>query len=196
MAKKSEKKPLVFKNDDIKVVLLHEGAKIPEKGTERASGYDIVNPYRQELIVGRSLIKTGLKKQPADPLRDLDVRPRSGMSCKGFEVTVEQYNRNMELIKVHHKMRVDADVLLGLGDNDYTGEYSLLMRNTGVILVDGMAYKNFFPSESNVRFFIEPGVKMAQIKFNKVIEHNDFVVVDELDETERGEGGYGHTDKK
>lgn len=63
----------------------------------------------------------------------------------------------------------------GTIDADYRGD-------VGVILVN----------ISNEDFIINPGERIAQMVINKV-EQAEFVLVDSLDETERGEGGYGHT---
>lgn len=66
----------------------------------------------------------------------------------------------------------------GTIDADYRGEI-------GVVLVN----------VSNEPFIIEPGERIAQMVIAKH-EQADFVIVEELDETERGEGGYGHTGTK
>lgn len=66
----------------------------------------------------------------------------------------------------------------GTIDADYRGEI-------GVVLVN----------VSNEPFTIEPGERIAQMVIAKH-EQADFVIVEELDETERGEGGYGHTGTK
>ena len=63
----------------------------------------------------------------------------------------------------------------GTIDPDYTGD-------VGVILVN----------ISNEDFVVQPGDRIAQMIINK-FEQAEFEVVEELDETERGEGGYGHT---
>ena len=66
----------------------------------------------------------------------------------------------------------------GTIDADYRGEI-------GVVLVN----------LSNEPFTIEPGERIAQMVIAKH-EQADFLVVEELDETERGAGGYGHTGVK
>ena len=63
----------------------------------------------------------------------------------------------------------------GTIDPDYTGD-------VGVILVN----------ISNEDFVVQPGDRIAQMVINK-FEQAEFKVVEELDETERGEGGFGHT---
>ena len=66
----------------------------------------------------------------------------------------------------------------GTIDPDYTGD-------VGVILVN----------ISNEDFVVQPGDRIAQMVINK-FEQAKFEVVEELDETERGEGGFGHTGTK
>ena len=41
-------------------------------------------------------------------------------------------------------------------------------------------------------FIVNPGERIAQMIINK-FEQAEFELVEELDETERGEGGFGHT---
>ena len=65
----------------------------------------------------------------------------------------------------------------GTIDSDYRGEI-------GVILINHSAHP----------FTINPGDRIAQLVINKV-EIADFVEVEELSDTERGEGGFGHTGK-
>ena len=66
----------------------------------------------------------------------------------------------------------------GTIDPDYRGDI-------GVVLVN----------ISNKDFIVQPGERIAQMVINK-FEQAEFEVVEELDETERGEGGFGHTGTK
>lgn len=66
----------------------------------------------------------------------------------------------------------------GTVDADYRGE-------VGVILIN----------LSDEPFIIEDGERIAQMVIARH-EHAELVPVDVLDETERGEGGYGHTGVK
>ncbi len=66
----------------------------------------------------------------------------------------------------------------GTVDADYRGD-------VGVILIN----------LSDEPFTIEDGERIAQMVIARH-EHAEFVPVDVLDETERGEGGYGHTGVK
>ena len=64
----------------------------------------------------------------------------------------------------------------GLVDSGYRGEIMVLLVNT----------------DPNEDFEIDRGERIAQLVIQRV-EHVGFDVVDELDESERGVGGFGHT---
>ena len=66
----------------------------------------------------------------------------------------------------------------GTIDADYRGEIGVLLFNL-----------------SNEPFVITEGERIAQMVIARH-EQGQFEVVDELDQTERGEGGYGHTGVK
>lgn len=66
----------------------------------------------------------------------------------------------------------------GTIDADYRGD-------VGVILVN----------LSHEDFVVQPGERIAQMVINKV-EQGELIEVEVLDETERGEGGFGHTGTK
>ena len=66
----------------------------------------------------------------------------------------------------------------GTLDADYRGEIKVLLVNL-----------------SNEPFVINEGERIAQMVVAKH-EQADFTLVSELDETERGDGGYGHTGVK
>ena len=65
----------------------------------------------------------------------------------------------------------------GTIDSDYRGEIKVIAVNL-----------------SNETYTIEPNERIAQLVLNKV-EQIEFVEVDELYATNRGEGGFGHTGK-
>lgn len=65
----------------------------------------------------------------------------------------------------------------GTVDSDYRGELKVIVVNL-----------------SNEAYIIEPNERIGQFVLNKV-EQIEFIEVEELDSTERGEGGFGHTGK-
>lgn len=64
----------------------------------------------------------------------------------------------------------------GTIDSDYRGEI-------GVIMV------NLSPN----KFWVERGMRIAQFVINGPLPEVNFVLTDDLEETERGQGGFGHT---
>ena len=66
----------------------------------------------------------------------------------------------------------------GTVDADYRGEICVELINI-----------------SNTPFTVEPGERIAQLVFSKY-EKAELVEVEELNNTERGEGGFGHTGNK
>ena len=66
---------------------------------------------------------------------------------------------------------------VGVIDADYRGEWFVAIHN-----------------HSNLPQIIEDGERIAQVLFQEV-EHPEFVIVDSLDATERGESGFGSTGK-
>lgn len=67
---------------------------------------------------------------------------------------------------------------IGTIDSPYTGDVGLIVQNTG--------------SES---FEVVDGMRIGQLVLNKVSKI-EWVEVDSLDETDRGDGGFGHTGTK
>lgn len=65
----------------------------------------------------------------------------------------------------------------GTIDSDYRGELKIIVVNV-----------------SKEAYTIEPQERIGQLVLNKV-EQMEFEIVDSLEETERGEGGFGHTGK-
>lgn len=63
----------------------------------------------------------------------------------------------------------------GIIDSDYRGEIGIILINHG-----------------KFDFTVHRGDRIAQMSFLKV-EQAEFEIVDELSETKRGEGGFGHT---
>lgn len=76
-----------------------------------------------------------------------------------------------------HKHGIVLGNLTGLIDSDYQGQLFVSCWNRG-----------------DRHFTIEPGDRIAQMMFVPVVRVG-FDIVDEFVETDRGEGGFGHTGK-
>lgn len=77
-----------------------------------------------------------------------------------------------------HKHGIVLGNLVGLIDSDYQGQLQVSMWNRG-----------------DKSFTIEPGERIAQLVFLPVIQA-DFNLVEDFKQTERGEGGFGHSGTK
>lgn len=155
---------------EVKIVL--EGGVMPKKATEGAACYDLFVPEDFNLKNGRQVLPLGFRMQLPRSMAAI-VKSRSGFASKGIEVTYEQ------LCELYTKF-LDADVLLGTVDSDYTGIVGVIIDVHEELLV---------------HTFIAKGTRIAQMQIVEVPE-TEFKQVDSLDETERGDGGFGHTGVK
>lgn len=140
----------------VKIKKLHPDAKIPERKSKAAAGFDIYCIEETKIMPGESaMIKTGIALEfPEDML--VIIAPRSSFVLKNH---------------------LDVPHSIGIGDSDYRGEYLLPLRNLG--------------SEEVI---IERHERIGQFVFlNKV--DVEFEEVDELEDSERGAGGFGSTGK-
>jgi dUTP pyrophosphatase len=69
------------------------------------------------------------------------------------------------------------DVMAGVIDSDYRGDVGVILYNTGIEV-----------------FSFNRGDRIAQLVIEKCYKA-DWVQVDDLSDTDRGDGGYGHTGK-
>ena len=74
-----------------------------------------------------------------------------------------------------HKKGIVLGNLVGLIDSDYQGQVYVSCWNRG-----------------HESYTINPGDRIAQMVFMPVVQAA-FDIVDEIDESHRGEGGFGHT---
>ncbi len=72
----------------LRVQRLRPDARLPERATPTSTGYDLYACLDEDLIVGQepALVPTGIAIE-APPGYDVQVRPRSGLSSKGVQVT-------------------------------------------------------------------------------------------------------------
>lgn len=147
-----------------KVKIILCGGVMPQKQTEGSGAYDLHVPEDTLVMNGRQIIRLGLRiGLPKGYIAR--VEPRSGYASKGME----GYSASPTSVT-----RYDCDVLHGIVDSDYTGIIGVIVHN------------------HDLPFHIAKGTRIAQMTLCKV-ETADFEVVDELEATERGEGGFGHT---
>ena len=154
----------------VKFKKLSPEAILPKRSTPDAAGYDLSIPRDAIVHHGRQVIKLDVAIQMPNDVQGL-VDPRSGFSAKGFE----GYVINPDNTLSSEPKRFDCDVIHGKIDPDFR-------NGIGVIL----------NSQEKEDFFVKAGTRIAQLTFVK-FEVADWEEVDELDDTERGTGGFGHT---
>lgn len=104
---------------------------------------------------------------------------RTGLSIQlpeGFEATVRPRSGcSLKGIPDEYNLRHNADALMGTIDTDYRGEVKLIVNN-----------------HEDVEFFLSDGQRIAQLVISPVFA-GVTEVVDELDDTERGDNGFNST---
>src|SRR5690625_3896889 len=170
---------------------LNDEAMIPTRAHPTDSGFDL---YASEDVViepgETKVVPTGIAvKLPAG--YEAQVRPRSGVTAKT-------------------KLRVQ----LGTIDNGYAGEIGVIVDNKhrptyGVDLKEGRAYlkEAYNPviktinnesyriskSTQDGSYLIRVGDRIAQLVIQPLPAVESYEIDGDLDETERGEGGFGST---
>lgn len=149
----------------MKIKFLSDKAQMPTRADKRAAGFDLYVPQDTVIHPGRNIVPLDFAIELTGE-SEAQIRPRSGFSAKGMEgYCIQDDSCN----------RYDADVILGTVDKTYRG-------NVGVII----------KSYEKQPFLIKQGTRIAQM----VISHcylGELELVEDLSDTERGEGGFGHT---
>lgn len=174
---------------------LHQNARVPERKTAGAAAADVYAVKDTVLKPGvTTLVDLGFKVAIPEGY-ELILVPRSGLSCEGVVV------RNSP----------------GTIDSDYRGEVKAILKYEpeNLCQVVSKAYKILSDFAKNLvsqatfdtarsrlldavkndplpSYTIKAGDRVGQLKLCKVIPHA-YQEVDALDDTERGDGGFGST---
>lgn len=174
----------VLKNDTYN----NENA-LPKVATDRSTGYDIV-ATSDPVIVGE---KTDYGYKRIDYIQ---YNTNLKVAVQKSQVTLN--NNGIELIDYDilafprssiSKYNLILANCVGLIDADYRGE--VLLRFKYMWQPEDIDLQVGKP---NFEKIYKKGDKICQLKITKV-EHATFCLVDELDVTQRGDGGFGSTDK-
>ena len=153
----------------VKVKRLHKDAVLPKKASDLAGGFDVTAVDIEMKGKDLAICNIGFAMQFPDDFK-LTLVPRSGLTKTTWVL------QNTP----------------GLGDPDYRGPYQFRFRAIpNEILCDSEGIMTLGYSE----FPYKKGERIGQIYLERIIP-TEFVEVDELDETERGEGGFGSTGNK
>lgn len=160
----------------VKIKKLHPDAVIPKYARELDAGFDLVAVEDTLIAPGESAkIRTGLAIA-LPPGYELQVRPRSGVGA-------------------NTKLRISNSP--GTVDAGYRGEICVLLDNISQhplpsyiapLLINGKNARG--EKVDSGHYIIRKGDRIAQGVL-AAVPIAQFEVVDELDETERGDGGFG-----
>lgn len=153
---------------------LYSDVVIPKYGSEGSAGIDIC-AYGEHIVPAntRKLISTGIAIQWVSLKPDNE----SNESNKSNESNpIDYYLRIAPRSGLSVKNSIDIGA--GVIDSDYRGEIKICFINN-----------------SNADYTINSGDRIAQGILEKIKRFDTIDIVDELDDTERGVGGFGSTGK-
>lgn len=180
-------------------------SKLPTKATERSTGYDIIATEEPEIVGEQNVdgtykridyiqYKTNLKMSVQE---DQIPNPGfNGLSLIDFDIlafprsSISKYN--LQLANS-----------IGLIDADYRGElllrFNYLWQPQDFSIYTHDEYDSdkkvsYIAGKPNLEKIYKKGDKICQLKVTKV-EKIEFYLAEELDSTNRGNGGFGSTDK-
>ena len=157
----------------IKVKKLHEDAVVPVFAYPTDSGADLFTCEDLQLSPnGKGIAKTGIAIQLPEGF-GATIRNKSGNTVNGVNCNVSMQNLTGSFDDV--VMKIDIQVLLGTIDNAYRGEIGIMVKNN-----------------SSFHVKLPKGTKLAQLVLEKIYQE-EFEVVENLDESDRGEDGFGST---
>jgi len=180
----------VLKNEDYQDI-----ENLPKKGTDRATGFDVIATSAPE-IVGE-LYENGTYKR-IDYIQyktNLKLAVQKEREFSSFGYTDLDYDILAFPRSSVSKYNLVLANSIGLIDADYRGE--VLLRFKYIWQPEDYKIRTDNLLEGNVNFskLYNKGDKICQLKVTQV-ENVKFELVNELDSTNRGEGGFGSTDIK
>ena len=180
----------VLKNENYQSV-----DNLPKKGTDRATGFDVIVTSEPEIVgetysngaykrVDYIQYKTNLK------LAVQKERTFSNIGYNDLDYDILAFPRSSV-----SKYNLVLANCIGLIDADYRGEVLLRFKYQWQPEDYKIRTDNLLEGTVNPLKLYNKGDKVCQLKVTKV-ENVEFVLVNELDSTNRGEGGFGSTDAK
>ena len=168
-----------------------EGVTLPQRGSELAAGYDIVATSDPK-IVGEELEPLAWKRiDYIEYETNLFIAP----SAKSFHTLIHPRSS----VSKYNLVLANS---IGLIDNDYRG--MVICRFKYQWQPEDFILKTYTDKEARITItcgvlnkdkIYKKGDKIAQLVFEPTVQV-DFELVDNLEETNRGSGGFGSTDGK
>lgn len=180
----------VLKNEDYQDV-----ENLPKKGTDRATGFDVVVTSDPEIIGETYENGTYKRIDYVQYKTNLKLAVQKERQYSGFGYTDIDYDILAFPRSSVSKYNLVLANCIGLIDADYRGEVLLRFKYIWQPEDYRIRTDNLIEGIVNVNKLYKKSDKVCQLKVTKV-EDVEFVLVNELDSTNRGEGGFGSTDVK
>ena len=168
---------------------------LPTKGTDRATGFDVVVTSEPEII--GEIYDNGAYKR-VDYIQyktNLKLAVQKERVFSNFGYTDLDYDILAFPRSSISKYNLVLANCIGLIDADYRGEVLLRFKYQWQPEDYKIRTDNLLEGRVNFTKLYNKGDKVCQLKVTK-IENVEFVLVHELDSTTRGDGGFGSTDTK
>ena len=179
---------------DNKYILDLRGGQVPHK-EGKAAAVDFYCPEDTVLNMpwykmGRGVINLKLGIQLPEGI-GLDMRARSGFSCKGMAVDIAYFNDKDEYVGKMTNVRADVDIELGLVDEDYKGDVGAIYKVNSELYTPTMDTEfELHDTPAYMTFVVPKGTRVCQGAFRKV--ENLGYQLGELDWSDDRGGGFGH----
>jgi dUTPase len=168
---------------------------LPKKGTDRATGFDVVVTSDPE-IVGEQYDNGTYKRIDYIQYKtNLKLAVQKERVFSNFGYTDLDYDILAFPRSSVSKYNLVLANCIGLIDADYRGEVLIRFKYIWQPEDYRIRIDNLLEGHVNFTKLYNKGDKVCQLKVTKV-ENVEFVLVYELDSTTRGDGGFGSTDIK
>lgn len=151
----------------VDVKKLREDAIVPEFAHSTDSGFDVFSCEETFIAAHKKgLVKTGIALGLPKGW-GVVIRNKSGVTLYGVPIKTT--------IDIEDGRKADVTIFIGTIDTNYRGEIGIMIKN-----------------EEDFDITIPKHIKLAQGVLERVYQCH-FNVVNDLEETDRGEGGFGST---
>lgn len=180
----------VLKNENFQDV-----THLPKKATDRATGYDIITVGDPEIIGEKYENESYRRVDYIQYKTNLKFAVQQQKSMIGTTIELIDYDILAFPRSSVSKYNLILANCIGLIDADYRGEVLLRFKYIWQPEDYKIRTDNLLEGRLNIEKIYKKGDKICQLKATTV-ENIEFELVDELDSTFRGDGGFGSTDMK
>lgn len=158
----------------VRIKLLSEGARMPEKAHSGDAGFDVFLPKDTVIYPGRQRIPLDFAIELPE-WHQAQVEPKSGNSTYGIEGYLYLFENPQTGDKERGTIkRFNMDVIHGKIDSNYRGNVCVIVN-----------------SYEDRPFHLERGTKIAQMTIYELPHIDGFEQTETLSATDRGDNGFG-----